>query len=187
MMCRVGTYVALLRGINLAGHNKVPMATLREIMTGLGYDHVRTYIQSGNVVFGSERDDTSALAAEAEQAIAAATGVSARVVVLAQEELAGVARDNPYRDEPEPRRVHAIFLTGDPAPELAAAVAAAQHKAAGSDTATVIGRTIFLHTPDGYGRSELAAWLARRSLPGGLAGTARNWATVTRLLGMCGD
>jgi uncharacterized protein (DUF1697 family) len=190
MMSCVGTYVALLRGINLAGRNKLPMATLREVMTGLGHDRVRTYIQSGNVVFGSERDDTAALAAEAEQAIAAATGVQARVVVLEQEELARVAADNPYRDEPEPRLVHAIFLTDDPAPELAAAVDAAQQEAAGRgdrDEATVIGRTIFLHTPDGYGRSELAAWLARRSLPGGVAGTARNWATVTRLLGMCAD
>src|SRR5215208_6954489 len=120
----VPTHVALLRGINVGGRNRVAMAALREVVEGLGHTGVATYIQSGNVVFTSE--------------------------------------------------------------ELAA-VAAAQRQAreaGGRDEAKVVGTTLYLHTPDGYGRSELAARLARIG-SGRTAATARNWATVRKLLAMC--
>ena len=110
------THVALLRGINLGGHNKVAMAELRELVGSLGHADVATYIQSGNVVFTSDQSDTAALAAALEQAIATSLGVPCRVVVLSREELAQVARDNPYTDEPNPRAVHAVFLSGEPGP-----------------------------------------------------------------------
>lgn len=184
------THVALLRGINLAGHNKVGMAELREVVSSLGHADVATYIQSGNVVFTSDQADTAALATELEQAIATTLGVPARVVVLSSADLAQVARDNPYPDEPNPRAVHAVFLSGDPGPDVAERVAAAQQIATekGSrDTAQVIGRTIFMHTPDGYGRSDLAAALVKlgQKKTDAVTGTARNWATVTKLLSMC--
>jgi uncharacterized protein (DUF1697 family) len=185
------THVALLRGINLAGHNKVAMADLRDLVASLGHSDVVTYIQSGNVVFSSAQSDTAALAAELEQSIATALGVPARVVVLSREELAQVARDNPYAHEPNPKRVHAVFLSGRPGPEVAEQVAAAQQQVAqqGSrDTAQVVGRTIFLHTPDGYGRSDLAAAIVKlgQRKADNVAGTARNWATVTKLIDLCG-
>jgi len=187
----VPTHIALLRGINLGGHKKVPMAELREVVASLGHADVATYIQSGNVVFSTEQSDTAALAATLEEAIAETIGVQSRVVVLSREDLAQVVRDNPYAGEPNPRAVHAIFLSGQPGPELADQVAAVQDKVAqkGSrDTAQVIGRTIFLHTPDGYGRSDLAAALVKigQRKTDQVAGTARNWATVTKLAAMCG-
>jgi uncharacterized protein (DUF1697 family) len=185
------THVALLRGINLGGHNKVAMADLREVVSSLGHADVATYIQSGNVVFSSDQADTAALAAALEEAIAATLGVRVRVVVLSREELAQVARDNPYPDEPNPRCVHAIFLSAEPGPEVAERVAAAKKVVApGSrDTAQVVGRTIFLHTPDGYGRSDLAAALVKlgQKKTDTVTGTARNWATVTKLLTLCGN
>jgi uncharacterized protein (DUF1697 family) len=184
------THVALLRGINLGGHKKVAMAELREVVASLGHADVATYIQSGNVVFSSVESDTAALAAALEEAIMARLGVQSRVVVLSRDELAQVARDNPYPDEPSHRALHAIFLSGDPGPEVAERVAAAQQQAAqkGSrDSAHVVGRTIFLHTPDGYGRSDLAAALVKlgQKKTDQVSGTARNWATVTKLLTMC--
>lgn len=186
------SHVALLRGINVGGRNKVPMAQLRELVAGLGHADVATYIQSGNVVFSTAETDTAALATAFEEAIAAAFGVPARVVVLSREELARVARDNPYSDEPDPRAVHAVFLSAEPGSEVAAGVADARRRAEQKqpgtrDTAEVIGRAIFLHTPDGFGRSELAAQIAggSRWKAGDLVGTARNWATVTKLLAMC--
>jgi uncharacterized protein (DUF1697 family) len=186
----VPTHIALLRGINLGGHKKVAMADLRELVSSLGHADVATYIQSGNVVFTSDQSDSAALAAALEEAIAARLGVQSRVVVLSRGDLAQVARNNPYPDEPNHRALHAIFLSGEPGPEVAERVASAQQEAArtGSrDTAQVIGRTIFLHTPDGYGRSDLAAALVKlgQKKTDDVSGTARNWATVTRLLAMC--
>ncbi|MPZ26061.1 MAG: DUF1697 domain-containing protein [Micromonosporaceae bacterium] len=187
------SHVALLRGINVGGRNRVAMADLRELLTSLGHTEVSTYVQSGNVVFTPvRRRDPAALASELERAIADRLGVSPRVVVRTRGELAAVVRDNPYPDEPNPKAVHAVFLTGDPDPELAVAVDGAQQRVAelGSrDTATLVGRTLFLHTPDGIGRSKLAELLVARTSgnagPGRVAGTARNWSTVTKLLAIC--
>jgi uncharacterized protein (DUF1697 family) len=101
-------------------------------------------------------------------------------------------RDNPYSGEPNPKAVHAVFLSAAPGPEVADGVADARRRAEQKqpgtrDTARVIGRTIYLHTPGGFGRSELAALITSgsRGRARSLAGTARNWATVTKLLAMC--
>jgi uncharacterized protein (DUF1697 family) len=189
----VPTHVALLRGINVGGRNKVAMADLRQLVTELGHTDVATYIQSGNVLFSTSQADTAALAKALEQAISATLGVHPRVLVLSREEFAQAARDNPYASEPDPRLVHTIFLNETPGPEVATAVAEAVQtvtERGSRDAAQVIGRTIYLHTPDGFGRSDLAAVLSRPSPPGGgpgLTSTARNLATVTKLLALCGD
>jgi uncharacterized protein (DUF1697 family) len=187
----VVTHVALLRGINVGGNKKVAMADLREIMTSLGHTEVATYIQSGNVVFSTAQADTAALGDAIEQALEQRTGVRSRVLVLSAADLAQVARDNPFSDEPNLRAVHVVFLPAEPAPEMIASVAEAQDQAArkGSrDTARYVGRALFLHTPDGFGRSELATLLTRAGRPMSAqgAGTARNAATVRKLLDMCG-
>jgi uncharacterized protein (DUF1697 family) len=195
---RVSTYVALLRGVNNLGSKRVTMAELRVVVTALGHNHVVTYIQSGNVLFTARPTDTSAaggqdtavLAAELEQAIADGVGVRARAVVLSVGELARCVRDNPYPGQANPRLLHAVFLPESPGPGLVAWVAdAARHVRAGGsrDEARVVGRTVYLHTPDGYPRSELRRVLARTGGPtsAAVAGTARNWATVTKLLELC--
>ncbi len=188
----MATHVALLRGINVGGHNKVPMADLRDIMTSLGHTDVATYIQSGNVVFSTGREDTAAVAADIEKGIEDRLGVRSPVLVLSHVDLAQIAQDNPYQDEPNLRAVHVVFLPAEPAPEMIASVAAAQDAVArkGSrDTAQYAGRALFLHTPDGFGRSELATLLTRAGGPMSVqgAGTARNMATVRKLLDMCGS
>lgn len=180
------THVALLRGINVGGRNRVAMADLRRVVAGLGHTDVTTYIQSGNILFSTAAADAAALAAELEQAIAAGLGVRPRVVVLSRGELSQALTDNPYKSEPDPKAVHAIFLNATPGPEVAAAVteAAAGFAQRGSrDTAQVIGRTIFMHTPDSFGRSDLAILLTKPSPPGApdLTSTARNMATVAKL------
>jgi uncharacterized protein (DUF1697 family) len=195
----VPTHVALLRGVNNLGGKKVAMAELREVATSLGHADVMTYIQSGNVLFTPRlagggtagRTDTAALAAELEQAIVGHTGVRARAVVLSREELARCAHDNPYPGETDPRLLHAVFLPEVPGPGLAAWVANAERqvRANGSrDEAQVLGRTVYLHTPDGYPPSELRRVLARAGGPtsAAVAGTARNWATVSKLVSLCG-
>jgi len=188
----------LLRGVNNLGGKKVAMADLRGVVTSLGHTDVMTYIQSGNVLFTPRLADTrtagsrdaAALAAELERAIADAIGVRARAVVLSREELARSFGDNPYPGETDPKLLHAVFLPEVPGPGMAAWVAGAERqvRANGSrDEATVLGRTVYLHTPDGYPRSELRRVLARAGGPtsASVAGTARNWATVSRLVRLC--
>jgi len=182
------THVALLRGINVGGNNKVPMADLRELMTSLGYTNVATYIQSGNVVFTSQHGqdaDSAQLAEVLDEKVAERFSVPGHVIVVSRDELARVIADNPYPDEPNPKALHGVFRRTDLTTGDLDRVEQARQRAAGKgcqDGVTIVGRTLFLHTPDGLGRSELAAQLSRTSSM--KTGTARNWATVTKLMAM---
>ena len=178
-------YVALLRGINVGGRNAVAMADLRRVAASLGHTEVATYIQSGNVVFTSPDANVIGLADALEREVARSLAVQPAVVVLSRASLAQVITDNPFPQETNPKCLHAVFRRDEMTPEAIAAIAAAQQaaRAKGSrDEAIVVGRTLFLRTPGGLGRSELAVQLARSS--GQAAGTARNWATVSRLMAM---
>jgi len=188
----VRSHVALLRGINVGGHNKVAMTDLAEIMTSLGHTDVATYIQSGNVVFSTAETDTIRLAEDLERALMGRLGVRPVVVVLSRDQLERVIADNPFPDETNPRCLHAVFGRHEIDRKGIAALAQAQQRASdkGShDQATVVGHTLFLHTPEGFGRSELAAQLTRSgtTTPSGTHGTARNWATVTQLMALLHD
>ena len=117
-------------------------------------------------------------------------------MVLSRDDLARVLQDNPYPDEPNPKLVHVVFLNGEPPANLLDRIAAAQSAAAAKgshDTVTAIGHALFLHTPDGFGNSDLAQSLFRIISPpakdkrAGLAATARNWATATKLLALCDE
>jgi uncharacterized protein (DUF1697 family) len=172
------------------------MADLREVVTSLGHTGVTTYIQSGNVLFTADSASTGELAAALESAITGRFGIWASVVVLSRDELARILRDNPYPDEPNPRLVHVVFLNGEPPAALLDRIADVQSAAAAKgshDAVTAIGHALFLHTPDGFGNSELAQSLFRIISPpakekrAGLAATARNWATATKLLALCDE
>jgi uncharacterized protein (DUF1697 family) len=200
----MASHVALLRGINVGGRNKVPMAELREVVAALGHTEVATYIQSGNVLFSTAQTDNAKLSAALESAIEDRFGLWSSVVVLSRDELAEVLSANPYPDEPNPRLVHVVFLNADPPADLSDRIAAVVSAAAAKgsrDTVQASGRALYVHTPDGFGRSELAQNLfklvtppARQKKQGAspgkqktqnLAGTARNWATATKLLSLC--
>jgi uncharacterized protein (DUF1697 family) len=187
----MATHVALLRGINLGGKNKVAMADLRALVSELGHTGVVTYIQSGNVLFTAPADaDCTEVARAMTEAIAVRLGVTAPVVVVTREELGQIHAANPFPDEPDPKRVHAVVLSGPPGAELTAKLdtAIAQSAAKGApDAAITIGRTLYLHTPAGYGTSDLSAAALRvvSSPKAGVTGTARNWATMTKLLELC--
>jgi uncharacterized protein (DUF1697 family) len=189
----MATHVALLRGINLGGKNKVAMTDLRALVAGLGHTDVSTYIQSGNVLFTAVDGAGCAQVARAmTEAIAARLGVTAPVVVVTREELGQIHAANPFPGEPDPRRVHAVVLSEPPWADLEVKLAAARAKSAaagGADEVLAIGRTLYLHTPEGYGRSILAEALLRvvSSPKSGATGTARNWATITKLLELCGS
>jgi uncharacterized protein (DUF1697 family) len=188
----MATHVALLRGINVGGKNKVGMAELRELVGELGYTDVSTYIQSGNVLFTADKGTDCAAAGKAmSAAILDKTGVQSGVVVITSGELAEIHAASPFPGEANPKLVHAVVLSGPPGKELTAkleaAVAASDAKGR-RDRATVVGRTLYLHTPDGYGTSDLSAAVLRilGSPKAGVIGTARNFATMTKLLELCG-
>ena len=190
----MATHVALLRGINVGGKNKVAMADLREVVADLGHADVSTYIQSGNVLFSPDQGDadTSALATALATAITDRLGVSAPVVVLSRDELAETIAANPFPAEQDPKRVHAVLLSGAPAAEAAGKIDAALERSTAkgaADELAIVGRTLYLHTPDGFGNSELAAAVLRivTSPRAGVTGTARNWTTMLKLLDLCGD
>ncbi len=183
----MGTFVVLLRGINVGGRNRLPMADLRSALTSAGLADVRTYIQSGNLVLSAPVEEAEVVGAQVRSAVARDFGLDVPAIALRADSFAEVIRANPYPDEPDPKRVHAIVLAHAPGSDAAAAAAARQAASAAKgsrDTVTIVGRTAYLHTPDGFGTSDLAkALMSGRTSP--LAdGTARNWATMTALLEM---
>jgi uncharacterized protein (DUF1697 family) len=187
----VRTHVALLRGVNVMGRNKMSMVELREVVASLGYSDVTTYIQSGNVVFAAADADADSVGLADKIAVAIAERLAVRpaVVVVDRAELTQVVRDNPFPSEDDPRRLHAVFLREAPDLQEFASVTSAVNRArmkASRDDARVVGRALYLWTPDGFARSILRAELSR----GGShrtpmkSGTARNWATVNTLVSL---
>jgi uncharacterized protein (DUF1697 family) len=172
------TYVALLRGVNVAGR-AVPMDALRGIFCGLGHRDVTTYIQSGNVVFRTPEEDHDVLADEIHSAIASEIGHRVTVVLRTAEQLALVVAHNPLDDGRESRGLHVTFLAQAPDPLRMDAITPV---AGVSDEFRRIGQEIFVYCPDGYGRTRLTNDFFERRL--GIAATTRNWRTVTTLARM---
>lgn len=181
------TYVALLRGVNVGGHNKVPMATLRQALEASGLERVRTYIQSGNVVLDAHTDDAAAVATLVREVIATSFGLDIATITVASSDFADIVAANPYPDEADHRRLHAIFLPSpldDASREQVRALQDAATQKGTRDTCRVDGSVMYLHTPDGFGTSELAKVLSTKGRGLHRSGTARNWATVTALLAL---
>jgi uncharacterized protein (DUF1697 family) len=171
----VARQIALLRGINVGGNKKVEMARLRALMEELGYTDVRTYVNSGNVVFtGPKRSER-----HLEAAIAGTFGFDVPVVLRSRDELAEVLAVNPLRDvATDPAKHLVIFCGAEASTDLHAADFA-------PEAFQVRGREVFLWAPGGLGASPLAKLLATKSL--GEKSTARNWRTVERLLALADD
>lgn len=172
--------VVLLRGVNVGGKGKLPMADLRAVATELGYGDVVTYIQSGNLVL-STSDSSAAVAQDLAQAIAASSSVAPAVVVRTRPQLAKVVAANPYLQRGgNPAHLHVVFTEGPAQPALATRDLAAYRP----EEATAIGKELYLLLPNGVGRSKLAADLGRQKAA---LGTMRNWRTVTTLLAMADE
>ena len=163
-------FVALLRAVNVGGTGTLPMRDLVAMCEHAGYRNVRTYIASGNVVFSTHAKE-SAVKATLEKALHAYAGKPIGVVVRTADELAAVLAGNPFPDAP-PNKVVAIFL--DKAPDPGAADAATGRK---NEVVRPSTREIYVHYPDGLGRSKL-------KIPAAAQGTARNMNTIAKLVTM---
>jgi uncharacterized protein (DUF1697 family) len=172
-------YAALLRGVNVGGHNRVEMARLREVLSSaLGYEDVATLLQSGNAVFTAPASAKANGGPTIEAAIAEHFGVNVKVLVRDATAMAKVVAANPWpeRAKAEPAKTHVAFLSAKPA---AAKVAAVDHAKFAPDELVVVGDAAYLWYPDGAGRSKLGAAAFERGL--GVVATARNWNTVLKL------
>lgn len=174
--------VAFLRGINLGSHNRISMPELRECLAEAGFDDVRTYLQSGNVVLSSQAPPEE-LARTCKREIAARFGLEIDVIVRTRDELAKVIKHNPFAQVAvDPKRYQVSFLAAKPKVD---AVAKMQAAVVEPEQFVVIGREAYAWHPNGIGRSKLWNQLAGRRL--GVAATARNWTTVTKLLEMADE
>jgi len=174
-------YVALFRGINVGGKNSLPMQALREILAACGCENVQTYIQSGNAIFSSPVA-VGELSASIKHAIEERFGFAPLVFLLTVDRFMEIAAANPFADEgPNPKCLHVWFLTETPA---AANLDALDDLKVESEQFALEGDAFYLHAPDGIGRSKLAAKVDRYL---GVATTARNWRTVSKIIDLAND
>lgn len=165
--------VLLLRGINVGGRNSLAMKELCAILANLGAEDIQTYIQSGNAVFRGELT-SDAVSDEIEKL----KGFRPQVHLLSAGDFQTIVSGNPYREaEAEGKTLHIWFLSSSASFDHTTA----QSLATLSERYTITERAIYLHAPDGIGRSKLAAKLEKLA---GVPVTARNWNTVTKLLEM---
>lgn len=173
------TYIALLRGINVGGNNKLPMSALTELLAGLGLQQIKTYIQSGNVIFQTERTDPATVATEITAAIKKSHGFAPQVFLLKLPALEAALATNPFPEgEADPKALHLFFLDGVPKQPDFAGLEAVK---AANERYQLIDQVFYLHAPAGIGRSKLAESVGKGW---GVAITARNWRTVSSVLTM---
>jgi uncharacterized protein (DUF1697 family)/predicted DNA-binding protein (MmcQ/YjbR family) len=175
-----GIHVALLRGINLAGHNRLSMKHLSGVFAAVGCLSIETYIQSGNVVFLAEESLAKRVPALVSERLSRELGIQVPVVTRSAAELRRAARDNPFlKPGADMQMLHVAFLAARPTAEL---VASLDPHRSPSDDFIVIGRDVFLRLPNGMARTKLTnAYLDSRLAT---TSTIRNWRTVLRLLEM---
>ncbi len=172
-------YAVLLRGINLGPHKRIAMPDLRAALTEAGYEDVRTYVASGNVVLRTTQT-APRLAAGCEALIVDRFGFEVPIIVRSAAELEQVIERDPLQGAADdPKRYQVTFLSGAPTPELIEQLTglATEH-----ERLEAIGSEIYAHHPDGVGRSKLALKLGGLKRP--VVGTSRNWSTVQKLLEM---
>ena len=169
------TYVVLLRGINLGSKRRVAMTDLRELIEGLGYDDVRTHLQSGNVVLHTT-GSAAAVKKKVEAALATHCGFDVDVVVRTKVQLDKVIGANPFTGKAtDNARYLVVFLQNAPPAAWRRGIDAGDH---GPDEAAVRGKEIYLWLPKGVHDSKLVREATGKDVG---AATARNWNVVNKL------
>ncbi|MDC4203259.1 MAG: DUF1697 domain-containing protein [Candidatus Manganitrophus sp.] len=176
------TFVALLRGINVSGRKKIRMADLQKSFEALGFDKVRSYLQSGNVIFRSRRTDPKKLASDIKARIAEDFGYDVDILVLSAKEINRVAGSNPLfpRLGKDATLFHATFLFQ---PVSKADFEKLNLPAQPGEQAVLLGQVVLLFCPNGYGRTKLNNSFFEKKL--GVPATTRNWRTVLALQDLC--
>jgi uncharacterized protein (DUF1697 family) len=175
-------HVALLRGINVGGKNKLPMKELAEIFAKAGCSNVRTYIQSGNVVFSAAAGDSARLPSLITARIATRFGIQAPVTLRTAAQMRQIVGSNPFLEAGAPEsELHVVFLADVPDPRR---VASLDPHRSPPDTFEVRGQEIYLRLPNGAAESKLTNSYFDTRLA--TISTGRNWRTVNKLLELMG-
>ena len=176
------TWIALLRGVNVLGANKMPMKDLAAALERAGFRSVRTYIQSGNVVFQSSSGTARTLAARIGELVRRKFGFEPKVMVISREELEEAVRGNPFPGARENHRsLHLFFLSERPAKPDLESLAKLD---LGREAFALKGSVFYLYTPDGFPDSVVRSRFERCL---GVAATGRNWRTANELLKLLDD
>ena len=176
------TYIALLRGINVGGHRLIKMAHLKVLFEALGFGAVRTYIQSGNVIFqADEAEHEQPLRQRIEQEIVAVFGFSVVVALRTGDELARVIMNSPFAPDAllEGERLYVALLAETPALPCVERLLASQ---TAPDEFHVLGREVYLLYRQNMRATQLTNTLLESRL--GVPATTRNWRTLTTLAAM---
>jgi len=170
-------WIALFRGINVGGHNILPMKELKVALEGMGCSAVSTYIQSGNVVFAHKESHPDVLEAGISATVNSIFGFEPRVLLLTREQLRLAHAGNPFpAGEDDPKTLHLYFLSEDANSVNRDALNSLKIE---TEQFQLTDRVFYLHAPDGIGRSKLAANVEKHL---GVPATARNWRTVEKVL-----
>jgi uncharacterized protein (DUF1697 family) len=180
----MSVYVAMLRGINVGGHKRIKMDRLRESFEVLGFEQVRTYIQSGNVIFNAGKTSGPTLGKKIEARIVSDFGFSASVMVRTGQELGKAIDANPFLKQRgvDPEKLHVTFLAD--VPPVSGLKKLAEFTVA-PDQSCCVGQEIFLYLPNGFSASSLFKVPWEKALT--VATTTRNWKTVNAIHQMCLD
>jgi uncharacterized protein (DUF1697 family) len=172
------TYIALLRGINVGGHNKNPMPALKNAFTEINCKNIRTYIQSGNVVFEYSRIGPAIISERIHKKIEETFGCDVPVIIRTPEKLQSIISSNPFLKEKGIASDKRYVLFFSDTPHKNAADAMSNYQFA-DDRFVIAGNTLYLYCHNGYGRTKLNAAFFESKLK--IAVTARNLKTVIEL------
>jgi len=175
----LATYIAMLRGINVSGHKTIKMQDLRTLCNKLGYRNVQTYVQSGNIVFETRKGTPANLSKQISKAIHDAYGFDVPAFIRTLEEMQRIISANPFLKEKniDQSKLHVTFLSETPQADSLRELGKVP---AGQDRFHTVHNEIYLHCPNGYGRTKLSNTMIEKTLS--VAATTRNWRTSNTLL-----
>jgi len=177
----VNTYITMLRGVNMTGHNTIKMTRLAEMFRQLGYSDAETYIQSGNIVFSCRNSRIDEVSSAIRKAILSEFSLDIAVITRTPDEIKKIIAVNPFLEEPgfDPSKMAVVFLELKPSEEQILKVAGIDYP---PDKFRIIGSEIYIYCPNGFGKTKLYTNFFEAKMK--VTGTARNWTTVNKLLEM---
>ncbi len=173
------TYISILRGINVSGKNIIKMADLKAMYQSMLFEEVKTYIQSGNVIFRTNENDTKALEDLITQKIKNSFGFDVPVIVFKSDTLAAIVAHNPYvkREEKDTSFMHITFLAEPPKTFDKEQIV---NKKKADEEISFSDKVLYLYCPNGYGKTKLTTSFLEKKL--NVKTTTRNWKTTLKLL-----